>query len=89
MEPFRPVVDIAVYRLLETRYPYEEELTPQIKRDLIGLLDVEYLEYEKGLSTLRSVSKLYIQLFKRAVVENDPKLLSFPHFDTEILDESI
>lgn len=89
MEPFRPVVDIAVYRLLETRYSGEEELTPEIKRDLIGLLDIEYLEYEKGLSTLRSVSKLYIQLFKRTVEQNNPKLLSFPDFNTEILDESI
>lgn len=88
MEPFRPILDIGVYKVLQGHIE-EEVLTSQMKKELINLLDVEYLEYESGLSSLRSVSKLYVQLFKRSVVENNVALLSFPKFDSEKLDECL
>lgn len=86
MEPFRPIVDIGVYQILQ-RHEREEVLTSQMKKELIDLLDIEYLQYEKGISSLRRVSKLYIQLFKRSIIENNIDLLSFPKFDIEKLDE--
>jgi len=88
MEPFRPIVDIGVYRLLEV-HAKEEILTPQMKKELINLLDIVYVEYEKGLSSLRSVSKLYVQLFKRSVERSDVSLLTYPKFNSEKLDECL
>jgi len=88
MEPFRPIVDIGVYRLLEM-HGDEEILTSQMKKELINLLDIVYVEYEKGLSSLRSVSKLYVQLFKKSVEYADISLLTFPKFDSEKLDECL
>lgn len=86
MEPFRPIVDIGVFKVLQ-EHTEEEMLTSQMKKELIGLLDIEYLQYENGVSSLRSVSKLYVQLFKRSIVEGDVGLLSFPKFDIGKLDE--
>jgi len=88
MEPFRPIVDIGVYRILEF-HTDEEMLTPQMKKELINLLDIAYIEYEKGISSLRSTSKLYVQFFKRSVEQGDPELLSFPVFDIKKLDECL
>jgi len=88
MEPFRPIVDIGVYRILEF-YPDEEILTAQMKKDIINLFDIVYLEYEQGLSSMRNVSKLYVQIFKKSVEKCDPELLSFPTFNIEKLDECI
>ena len=88
MEPFRPIVDIGVYYILE-QYGDEEMLNSEIKRSLISLLDIEYLEYEAGSSSMRSVSKLYIQQFKRSVEHRDVAMLSYPAFDCEKLYECI
>ncbi len=88
MEPFRPIVDIGVYRILEF-HTDEEMLTPQMKKELINLLDIAYIEYEQGISSLRSTSKLYVQFFKRSVEQGDPELLSFPVFDIKKLDECL
>jgi len=88
MEPFRPIADIGVYRILEF-HPDEEILTPQMKKEIINLFDIAYLEYEKGTSSMRSVCKLYVQLFKRSVERGDTKLLTFPLFDIKKLDECL
>jgi CRISPR-associated protein Cas1 len=88
MEPFRPIIDIGVYRILEF-HPEEEILTSQMKKELINLLDIVYVEYEKGSSSLRNTVKLYVQIFKRSVEQNNPELLSFPTFDIKKLDECL
>ncbi len=82
MEPFRPIVDVAVYILLQ-QHTDAETITPQMKREIIQTMDIAFIEYEKGISTLRSTAKLYIQLFKRSVMKKDPYLLSFPKFNIE------
>ncbi len=88
MEPFRPIVDLGVYRILE-RFEDAEILDSEMKRVLIALLDMEYLEYEEGSSSMRSVSKLYIQQFKRSALGVDATLLSYPKFDGKKLDECL
>jgi len=88
MEPFRPIIDIAVYKVLQY-HNTKEVITPQMKKELIQLLDIEYVEYEKGLSTFRNASKLYIQMFKRAVEKEDPNYLTYPKINFEKLNECI
>ncbi|RUM67289.1 MAG: hypothetical protein DSZ06_01545 [Sulfurospirillum sp.] len=87
MEPFRPIADLGVYLILKNYN--EDQLTPQMKRDLINLLDIEFVEYERGLSSIRNASKLYIQLFKRSVETQNEKILSYPKIDHEKLYECV
>ncbi|MCB4775454.1 MAG: type II CRISPR-associated endonuclease Cas1 [Sulfurovum sp.] len=88
MEPFRPLADIAVYHIYES-HSDEEQITSQIKKELIGVLDAEYIEYEEGISSIRSVCKLYVQLFKKSIYQQNPSLLSFPKFNIEKLYECL
>jgi len=88
MEPFRPIVDIGVYYILD-QFSDQEVLNSEMKRALIALLDTEYLEYEEGRSSLRNVCKLYIQQFKRSVGNVKAEMLSYPTFDHQKLYECI
>lgn len=88
MEPFRPIVDLGVYRVIE-QFDEEEMLNSDMKKALIELLDIEYLEYEEGRSSMRNVCKLYIQQFKRSVGKQDATILSYPRFDHEKLYECL
>ncbi|WP_353661818.1 type II CRISPR-associated endonuclease Cas1 [Hydrogenimonas sp. SS33] len=85
MEPFRPIVDAAVYLLLPL---YEEEyLSPEFKKAIISIFDSEYLIYEAGLSSLRTVSTRYIQGFKATVRSRNIERLHFPTIDFGALRE--
>lgn len=85
MEPFRPIVDVAVLRLLPL---FDDEmLNPDFKRAIIGVFDSEYILFEAGLSTLRSTIPRYVQRFKNAVASNDPQKVSFASIDFGHLDE--
>ena len=88
MEPFRPIVDIGVYYILQ-KHQDSEYLSPDIKRDLITLLDKEYVIFEAGLSTLRTTSKRYIHSFKRSVMSKDHTLMNYPSFDPKHLNERV
>jgi CRISPR-associated endonuclease Cas1 subtype II len=87
MEPFRPVVDAGVVGLLPN---FDiEELTPEFKRAIIGLFDSEYVVFEAGSSSLRSVVPRYVQRFKNAVLQNDPRVMVFASIDFGRLDECV
>ncbi len=87
MEPLRPIVDAAIYLLLPL---YEDEyLTPEFKRSIISVFDHEYLRFDGGVSSLRSVSKRYIQGFKSAVRKRSLDPLHFPAIDFGRLHECI
>lgn len=87
MEPFRPIVDAAIYLLL----PLHEDdfLTPDFKRDIIRLFDYECLMFEGGVSAIRSVCRRYIQRFKNAVKTQKVENLIYPTIDFERLRECI
>ncbi len=87
MEPFRPVVDAAVYLLL-SQYK-EDRLTPDFKRAIIAVFDDEYLIYDKGLSTIRTVCKRYVLNFKSAVGEKNIDRFLMPEIDFERLYECV
>ncbi len=85
MEPFRPIVDAAILLLLPRHE--DEMLTPAFKRDILSIFDCEYILYEGGVSTIRTVSKRYVQSFKSTLKSRDPKLIHFPAIDFERLHE--
>ncbi|BBG66274.1 CRISPR-associated protein Cas1 [Hydrogenimonas sp.] len=85
MEPFRPIVDAALYFLLQ-RYE-EEQLNPEFKKAIISIFDSEYVVYEAGLSAIRTVSTRYIHGFKATVKSANIESLHFPTIDFKALRE--
>jgi CRISPR-associated protein Cas1 len=85
MEPFRPLIDLAIAHLLPS---FDDDfLIPAFKRSILNIFDLEYLIYENGLSSVRNISKRYIENFKRSVQMQDPKILTFPTIAYETIDE--
>ena len=85
MEPMRPIVDAAIYLLLPL---YDiEHLSPEFKKAIIAIFDAEYLIFDGGRSTLRTVCKRYIQGFKASVLSKDPTKINFPAIDFEAMHE--
>ncbi|WP_456390362.1 type II CRISPR-associated endonuclease Cas1 [Hydrogenimonas sp.] len=87
MEPMRPIIDAAIYLLLQ--HFDEEYLVPDFKRSIIAIFDTEFLIFANGRSSLRTVCKQYIQHFKAAIHSKDPNRLHFPSIDFQILHECI
>ena len=85
MEPMRPIVDAAIYLLLP-QYD-NDHLTPEFKKAIIAIFDAEYVLFESGKSTLRSVCKRYVQRFKTSVLNKDPSKMNFPAIDFEAMHE--
>ena len=85
IEPFRPIIDIAVKKLLQNTQ--EEFLTPELKKELILLFDKEYVLYKGGVSTIRKVTKLYIADFKKVAFSQRAKYMNFPTISIEKINE--
>lgn len=85
IEPFRPIIDIAIKKILVHRD--DEYLSPELKRFIISLFDEEYVLYESKLSTIRKVSKLYVIDFKRASSDELVEKVNFPTLSIENFDE--
>ena len=85
IEPFRPIIDIAIKKLLE--YRDDEYLSPEIKRVIISIFDEEYLLYGDGISSIRKISKLYVADFKRDALAQSVKNINFPTINMDKIDE--
>ena len=85
IEPFRPLIDIAVKKIIEGRG--DEYLSPELKRQIIILFDEEYVMYKNSLSSMRKVTKSYIIDFKRVVFSTSVDKMNFPTIAMEKIDE--
>jgi CRISPR-associated protein Cas1 len=85
IEPFRPIIDMAVKKILEGRG--EEYISPELKRFLINLFDEEYVLYNDTLSSIRKVTKQYVVDFKRAMMTETLIKVNFPVVSSEKFDE--
>ncbi len=85
IEPFRPIMDMAIKKVLE--YRDDEYISPELKRLIIGIFDEEYVNYNQSLSSIRKVSKLYIVDFKRAAMAESLEKINFPSVSLEHFDE--
>ena len=73
MEPFRPLVDCIVVRLVQAGYT---EVTPQTKRALAGALTLD-METERGTTPLQTCLERAAQSLARAYETGKPELV-FP-----------
>jgi len=78
MEPFRPVCDLYVKLLLNKKYQGANNLTINIKRDLVGVLNSECIIINNGISTLITAVGVFVREYKKAMMRGDTKYLIFP-----------
>jgi len=85
IEPFRPLVDVAIKKLLEN---YKSEfISSNLKRQIINIFDWEYISYMEAKSSIRKITKLYINDFKKAIFLKDVLKLNFPTLLPKSLNE--
>jgi len=88
MEPFRPILDIALKHLIDNEFGREEYLTPEAKRRIISVFDWEYVLLG-GLTSIRSASIAYVAGFKSAILRKESDKFILPDFDPEKLYECL
>lgn len=76
-EIYRPIVDVAVYKLLENG---EKELTPENKKYLAGLLKVQIKSSDNETQVVQSM-QYYVSSYIKALEEGDPKKLELPNWE--------
>jgi len=76
---------MAIKSLLHSRD--EVYLSPELKRLIIGIFDVEYINYDQTLSNIRKICKLYIVDFKRVAMTESFEKMNFPTISLEHFDE--
>lgn len=76
MEPFRPLVDKTVRSILDHEDPGETDLTPDLKRKLTCVLDLD-VGLKKGTSTVMNALHKLAQTFVTSLQEKE-NVLEFP-----------
>ena len=87
IEPFRPFCDIYVKLLLNTKYTNANNLSTNIKRDLVNILLLECVNINGGKSTMASAMELFVKEYKKCVVSYSPKSIFFPTIDLEFFED--
>ncbi|MEA2100756.1 MAG: type II CRISPR-associated endonuclease Cas1 [Campylobacterota bacterium] len=85
IEPFRPFCDLYVKILLNTKYIEANNLSVNIKRDLVNILLLECVDINGGKSTLSKSMELFVREYKKCVVNSTAKNLFFPNIDSEYM----
>ncbi len=80
IEPFRPVIDLHVYHLLH-KYDGYEYLTTELKAELVDTLNHEYVDIDKGLSSVRVAVEITINSLQKAIMEEKLLSLQLPAID--------
>ncbi len=83
IEPFRPICDIYVKKLFDTKYKNATSLTTPIKRDLIALLNFECVRLGGGNYRLSSAISEYVTRYKTVMISGEINKMLFPTIDTE------
>jgi CRISPR-associated protein Cas1 len=88
MEPFRPICDLYVKLLLNQKYHGANNLSTNIKRDLVAILQKEYVYINDGVSTLLNAISLFVREYKKGMLQQTSDKLFFPKIHKEkIYDE--
>lgn len=83
IEPFRPICDLYVKILLNTKYIGANNLSVNIKRDLVNVLLLECVSINGGSSTVAKAMELFVREYKKSMLSNTPNTLFFPKINFE------
>lgn len=89
IEPFRPFCDLYVKLLLNTKYGQANNLSVNIKRDLVNILLLECVDINGGKSTLAKAMELFVKEYKKCVIANAPQNLFFPTINLEYMQNEL
>ncbi len=87
IEPFRPFCDLYVKLLLNTKYIDANNLSVNIKRDLVNILLLECVDINGGKSTIAKSMELFVREYKKCVICNSVKNMFFPIIDLEYMQD--
>jgi len=85
IEPFRPFCDLYVKILLNTKYIDANNLSVNIKRDLVNILLLECVDINGGKSTMAKAMELFVREYKKSVVSSRVENMFFPKIDSEYM----
>ncbi len=85
IESFRPFCDIYVKILLNSKYTQANNLSVNIKRDLVNILLLECVDINGGKSTIAKAMELFVKEYKKCVMNSKPKKIFFPKIDFEYM----
>jgi CRISPR-associated protein Cas1 len=74
MEPYRPLVDMEVYKLFDGADDETRELLPEDKKKLTAILDLELRNKERGFSPLIQIMQNDVWAFVHSLEEKKNKL---------------
>jgi CRISPR-associated protein Cas1 len=83
MEVFRPLCDLHVKLLRETKHKSEHKLTLDIKRDLAVILTLECVKFKGGLYTVSNAIESFAKEYKKVMMSGEVDALAFPLIDFE------
>jgi CRISPR-associated protein Cas1 len=69
IEPFRPLVDLAVYQLIQTADEEQQELTPSIKHDLFRLVNYD-MEVGNQKHIVSNAIELFVESYSKSLRDN-------------------
>ncbi len=89
IEPFRPFCDLYVKLLLNTKYINANNLSTNIKRDLVNILLLECVYINGGKSTIASAMELFVKEYKKCIVNCSPQNIFFPTIDLVFFEDEL
>ena len=69
IEPFRPLVDLAVYQLMQTVDEEQQELTPDIKHELFRLVNYD-MEVGNQKHIVSNAIELFVESYSKSLRDN-------------------
>ena len=82
IEPYRPFVDMHV-KILLADFDTEEFLTTEIKAMLINLINIECVDIDGGLSSVRTAIDTTLQSVQKVILKKDVNHLVLPSVEFE------
>lgn len=83
MEVFRPMCDLYVKLIFESKYKNDVNLHVEIKRELVSLLSLECIAINQGVSTLSDAVELFVREYKKTMMSGEVDKLFFPSINFE------
>lgn len=74
IEPFRPLVDLAVYQLIQTADEEQQELTPSIKHDLFRLVNYD-MEVGNQKHIVSNAIELFVESYSKSLRDNAESIM--------------
>ena len=75
IEPFRPLVDLAVYQLIQTADEEQQELTPDIKHELFRLVNYD-MEVGNQKHIVSNAIELFVESYSKSLREDAECIVS-------------